>query len=114
MRNWHALGELEREATAKGWFIAGLLMLVLYVVLALVLADSKFADVATRGSGLAFLFVWYFAAARGQAKYVRNKFGNAYPRKGWGKPLLIAVVALVGYILAAAVIGIIFAALRRS
>jgi len=114
MRNWHALGEFGREATSKRWFVAGLFMLVIYVVLALVLADSKSADAITRALGFAFLLTWYFSAARGQAKYVKNKFGKSYPRKKWGKPLLIGVVVLVGYVLAVGAIGFIFAALRKA
>ena len=85
MRNWHALGELQFEATARRWFIAALCMLALYIVLGLLLAGSKEADPVSRVLALVFLFVWYFSAARGQAKYVKEKFGTSYPRKGWGR-----------------------------
>jgi len=108
MLNWRALGEPDKAATSKGWFAVSLVMLAVYVVVALALSDSKAADGATRSMGLAYLFVWYFSAARGQAKYVRERFGKAYPRKRWGRPLLLAVLALVGYVVFAAVIGFAF------
>jgi hypothetical protein len=108
MRNWHALGELQLEAMAKRWFIAALCMLALYIVLGLALAGFKGVDAVTRTLAFGFLLVWYFSTARSQAKYVKEKFGKSYPRKSWGKPLLIAVVAVAGYILAAFLIGLVF------
>jgi len=90
MLNWRALGELQREATARLWFIAALCMLALYLVL-----------------GFGFLLVWYFSAARGQAKFVKEKLGKSYQRKGWPKPLLIALAAFAGYILVAFLIGLV-------
>ena len=107
MRNWHALGELQRETTARRWFIAALGMLALYIVLALVLSAFKGVDTALRGLAVGFLVAWYFSAARGRARYVKEKFGKSYPRKGWGKPLLIGVAAVAGYILAAFLIGLV-------
>jgi len=76
--------------------------------------DSKSADAATRMVAFAYLLVWYFAAARSQSTYVKERFGKDYPRKGWGKPLLIAVAGLVGYIVLAAVVGYIVAVVRPA
>jgi hypothetical protein len=41
------------------------------------------------------LIAWYFASARGQAAYVKTHFGDTYPRRGWSKPLAIAVLAFL-------------------
>jgi small-conductance mechanosensitive channel len=114
MLNWRALGEPEKAASAKNWFIASLVMLVVYVLVTLSLADTKAADGATRGLGLAYLFVWYFAVARGQANYVKDRFGKAYPRKGWGKPLLIALLAMIGYVVFAGAVGVVFGIVRNA
>jgi len=60
----------------------------------------------SRAVGLGYLLVWYFAAGREQAKYVKKKWSKDYPRRGWGKPILIAIGAFVGYFLVAVAAGI--------
>lgn len=105
MLNWRELGEEEKAATAKGWFIASLALLAFYLVLAVMAPrfDPTFI-------GLGYLLAWYFGAARGQASYVKEKYRADYPRRAWGKPLLIALAAIVGYFLVALIIGMIGAA----
>ena len=103
MLNWQALGETGKAASAKGWFIASLVMLGAYLVLALLLSEG-----ATQSVGVAYLLAWYFSAGRGQARYVKDKFGRMYPRRGWAKPLLIGVVAILGYLVLAVIVGVLF------
>ena len=69
------------------------------------MADEIAADAATRGLGVLYLIIWYFSAGRSQAKYVKEKYGKDYPRRGWGKPLLIGVAAIIGYLFVAVAIG---------
>jgi len=114
MRNWRALGEDAKAASAKGWFIASLAVLAVYIVLGLAVRDPRAADGASRTLALVYLIVWYFSAGRSQAKYVKEKFGAAYPRRGWAKPLLIGVLAFVGYVALAFVIGILVGVARRA
>jgi len=108
MLNWRALGEDGKTASAKGWFIASLAMLVVYIALGLALRDPRAADAAGRAAGLGYLIVWYFATARSQAKYVKERFGKTYPRKGWTKPLLLGALALIGYLALAVFVGFLF------
>jgi hypothetical protein len=108
MSNWQALGETEKAASANRWFIFSLIMLVAYAVLGFALMDSKAADGVSRMVGGLYLFAWYFAAAKGQARYVKERFGTTYPRKGWGKPLAIGVLAFIGYVVAIALVGFLF------
>jgi hypothetical protein len=84
--NWKAIGNESEAKTAQ------LLFYVNLAVLALVMGTNF------RGIALPWLIAWYFASARRQAKFVREHYGNDYPRKGWGKPLGLAVLALVGCI----------------
>jgi hypothetical protein len=106
MLNWRALDETEKAGTAKGWFIASLVMLAVYLVLTFVFIDSKAVDGGTRALGLAYLLVWYFSAGRAQARYVKEKFGKSYPRRGWAKPLLLGVLATIGYMAIAIAVGL--------
>ena len=103
--NWRTLGEQDRASFSMGWFYFSLAMLVVYIFMSVFIADEKAADGAIRGLGLLYLIIWYFSAGRSQAKYVKAKFGEDYPRRGWVKPLLIGVAAIIGYfILAVAVV----------
>ena len=106
--NWRALGENDRAASAKAWFVISLVLLAMYVVLGLLLPDARTADGIGRAIGFVYLIVWYVSTARSQARYVKDKFGSAYPRKGWTRPLLIALAAMVGYIAFSAAIGFVF------
>lgn len=103
--NWRALGEQDRGSSAMGWFYFSLLMLVVYIFMGMFIADEKAADGAARGLAFLYLIIWYFSAGRSQAKYVKAKFGKDYSRRGWSKPLLIGVAAIIGYFLAAMAIG---------
>lgn len=106
MLNWRALGQPQKADDARGWFIVSLAMLVVYVLIGVLAPDPKAADAISRAVGFGYLLVWYFAAGREQAKYVKEKWGKDYARRGWGKPLLIAIGAFVGYFLVAVLIGV--------
>jgi hypothetical protein len=97
MKNWDALGEPAKAAGAKAWAIAALVLLLAVAGVSAMLPDSKALDAASRGIGLILLLLWYFSSARAQARYVKEKFGAAYPRKGWTRPLLIAFGLTAGF-----------------
>ena len=86
--NWGILGEPEREKSAMRWFYFSIAVLVVSIFL---------PDRAEPGLSIIYWVVWYSAAGQAQAKYVKEKFGPRYPRRSWAKPLLIGVVALLGY-----------------
>jgi uncharacterized protein YecT (DUF1311 family) len=108
MLNWQTLGQPEKAASAKTWFYISLLMLVGNIVIRAFMPDQKAAAGIASAVLIIYLFVWYFGAGRAQAKYVKEKLGNTYPRKGWTKPLCIAVAAMVAnvaVVMAAAIFG---------
>ncbi len=105
--NWRVLGEPEKAASSQNWFYVSLGMLAVYILMGVFMDDPKAADEAARGLGFLFLLVWYFSAGRAQGKYIKEKFGKTYARKPWGKALLIGVGAIVGYFIAAVVIGLV-------
>jgi hypothetical protein len=104
MLNWDALREPDRAASAKRWFVTSLIILGAYIVLPMLVSESKAASGIIRSIALVYLFVWYFASARGQISYVADRFGKEYPRKSWGKPLVIGLLAWVGYMLVTGVV----------
>jgi hypothetical protein len=108
MRNWRVLERPEQAARAKVWFHVSLALLVVYIFLGLIVSDQQMANGLGRILGLGFLFAWYFAAARAQAQYVKATFGKDYPKRPWGKTLLIAVACVLGYVVLAILIGFLF------
>lgn len=98
MVNWRALKEHDRARKATMWFYIAIAVTIGSIVLSALLPNG-------RGAGSLvfwYLVIWYFAAGKAQVKYIKEKFGKAYPRRAWAKPLGIAGAGAVGYLLVAA------------
>ena len=106
MKNWQALGEPAKAAAAKTWGILTLLVLVVVSVASALLPDSKAVDGLSRIVMLALLLSWYWSSGRPQASLIKARFGSHYPRRGWAKPLLLAVAALVCFVVAMVIVGV--------
>ena len=98
MKNWQAMGDEERARSAKGWAIGSLVYMVVVTLLGVVLPESKALDALGRVGGFALLITWYYQNAKFQQSYVLAKFGPEYPRRGWSKPLLLALLAFAAYL----------------
>jgi hypothetical protein len=107
MRNWQALGQTNKAASAKVWFVLTLVVLVGLSYASVVMPSAKPLAASVRPVGFLLLLAWYFGSARGQASYVKTHFGNTYPRRGWLKPLAVAVLALCVFAVVAAVLAVI-------
>ena len=86
LMNWQALGIKEKIRNSQIWLIVSIVMLVIGFFL-----PSPFGTTLT----LSYLLIWYFSAAKPQAKYIKERWGNTYPRRSWLWPLAIAIVALM-------------------
>lgn len=105
MHNWESLGDSARAATARTWAIVSLLVLLGGTTIAILLPESKTIDRLTNAMGLLLLLAWYFAAGRAQSRFVAERFGSAYPRKGWAKPLGLGLLFLVALVVVSVVVG---------
>jgi len=85
---------------------------VIVSVAAALAPDSKALDGLSRIVMLALLLSWYYTSGRPQAALIKARYGTQYPRRGWAKPLLLAVVALVCFVAAMVVVGVAIGALR--
>ena len=112
MKNWQALGEPAKAATAKVWGIATLIALAVVSLASLLLPDSKALDGGSRAVMFALLLSWYYSSGRPQVALIKSRFGTQYPRRGWAKPLLLAVVALVCFFAAMLLVGLAVGAAR--
>jgi hypothetical protein len=104
MINWRALGEPQRAATSQKWLNASIAMVVLYTILPFALPDLKDAEVKMGLVAWVFLISWYFASARSQAKFVKERYGTNYTKRPWGKALGIALLAYLGSMVVIAVL----------
>ena len=91
MLNWRALGEKQREESAKTWLLMMALLLVATSVGGALMPFSGLSALSSL-AWFALLLVWYFASARSQVKWIAQRYGSDYPRRGWAPPLLGAIV----------------------
>lgn len=96
MKNWRALGDEQKAGQAKMWMIASLVILLGMMLAGIVLPESTELDRMGRSVGMAVLLGWYFTAARAQQKLVKERFGKNYERRGWAKPIGMALLAIGG------------------
>jgi hypothetical protein len=105
MRNWRVMGEHAKAKESLVWLVATVAILFVLGVATGLLPDSRGLDRLTQGGGTGLLAAWYFTSGHRQQKYVKERYGTGYMRKGWGKPLGIAVGAVVAYLVAAFAVG---------
>jgi hypothetical protein len=84
LENWRAIGMDDKVKAARWWLIASALMFIPTMILGAV--------------GFIYLIVWYFAWQKPQARFVTERWGSGYPRKSWGKPLLIGFGCWLGFL----------------
>jgi hypothetical protein len=105
MKNWEALGEAGKAATAKKWIVLTLIVLAVGPVVGALLPNNKAVDATLRLLGIVLLFGWYFSSGRAQMQYVKSRFGKRYPRRGWSQPLVLAILALLAFAAYAVLFG---------
>lgn len=98
MKNWQTMGDSDKAAQNKGWLIGTLCFYVLTLVLTLAFPESKLMDSMQRAAGLGLLIGWYYHVGKWQQATVLARYGKDYPRKGWLKPLGMAVLMLVALV----------------
>jgi hypothetical protein len=109
MLNWRALGQPEKAAASKKWFVGSIAFIVAITVAAIFMPESKGFEVLARLGGLVLLIVWYYTIGKSQQTYVASRFGKQYPRRGWAVPLLCALGIFVGVMVAVFVVALIAA-----
>jgi hypothetical protein len=101
MKNWQALGEMEKAAQSKRWVIGGVCFYLVLAVAAMLIPESKAIDSGFRFAGVGFLLAWFGISSRVHVNFVKARFGGKYPRRAWALPLLcavaIAVLAILGF-----------------
>lgn len=109
MRNWHALGEPERAATARKWFHASLCLLLLQVCTRALNYRLGGEPLLIHPASLLFLLVWYFGAARQQARLIEARYGASYRRRPWDGVVIVALIVGAVYALASTLLSLLLA-----
>ena len=110
MRNWQALGEEAKAKASWYWVLATIALFVLIMVVAFLLPESHPLNRVADRSGIAILLAWYFTNGREQPKFVAERFGKTYPRRGWAAPIAIGFAAVLAFIVAFVGLAIVFGA----
>ncbi len=111
MRNWHALGEPERAASARKWFHASLCLLMLQVFTRALNYRLGSEPLLIHPASLLFLLVWYFGAARQQALLIKARYGASYRRRPWEGVVIVALIVGAAYALASTLLALLLVAL---
>jgi hypothetical protein len=112
MRNWQALGDADKARVNFYWVVGVIVVLFGTVVASMLVPESKVLDASTRLLGLGMLVGWYVSSAKVQAKFVKDRFGTDYPRRGWAVPILVTLGCFVALVLALAVVAIVIGLAR--
>ena len=102
LKNWIALGEAQRARATWMWLIAAIVVTLGPLAWALLLQTSVHGGF--RLVVLAFLITWYCASAKSQAQFVKERFGDDYPRRGWGMPILVVIGLWIAWLFVAALV----------
>ncbi len=96
MKNWQALGNSNEANNARNWLIFSIAF-ILFINLGapFIWSDPVKLDTYPRSMGLVYIIIWYFAFARIQPKYVKEKLNDIYQKKSWSAPLLIGFSVFV-------------------
>ncbi|MDO4795887.1 MAG: hypothetical protein Q4A28_08135 [Brachymonas sp.] len=88
--NWRTIGNQENAKTSMIWFWGTLLM----VGAAMIAGLFPNSDTIILGISIGCLVGWYSQEGKKQVQYVKQNFGTNYPKKPWGKVLLLACACL--------------------
>ncbi|MCV2419174.1 hypothetical protein [Paucibacter sp. DJ2R-2] len=105
--NWLAMGHPDKAAGSLRWVWASLGFLGVSLISIVCFPDSKTVDLLMRIAGFVFLVAWYYANGKEQVGLVLARYGRDYPRKSWWHPLGLALLAMVGLMLIAGLLGLV-------
>ena len=79
-KNWKDLGERGKSNSSKVWVAVSVPAYILMYILP--------------HAYTIYIIIWYFFQNRPQTKYLKKNFSGLYPKKGWLKPVLIAIATI--------------------
>ena len=114
MKNWQALGEPGKASSAKAWAVISVVLILGFSALGALMPESKPLASLPQSLGFIILISWYLGSARAQARYVKERFGDVYPHRGWTRPLLMALLAVLVFFLVVFVAALVAAGISHQ
>lgn len=108
MLNWESLGEAGKAAESRTWFRMFCVLLALNLIIGAFAVSHGLKNPVPNFLGLALTTVWYLRSGRAQEKYVEEAHRDNYSRKGWARPVVVAIAAALAYFVLAVVISALF------
>jgi hypothetical protein len=105
-KNWETLGDPQKAAMSRTWaWVAGV-GLVVAIPLTFFLPDRT-GDALGRIVSFGILLGWYLTLGKKQLELVKERYGKDYPRRGFGKPIAVAL-AIAMTVMAVLFYGVFF------
>jgi hypothetical protein len=79
--NWKALDESMLAAQSLKWLYATIVFWLFVFIVGMLFPPSETLDMSVKVLAVGYLVVWYYASARPQARYVKERFGESYIRR---------------------------------
>jgi hypothetical protein len=111
--NWRMLGDAVRARRNVGWAI-GSGVFILFALATAALPESKLLDQVFRFGGIGLLVGWLMSVGNEQNHYVKNSLPHGYDKRPWGRPLSLALGALVVLFGLAIALAIVFDTSRAT
>jgi hypothetical protein len=100
MKNWQAMGEMEKAGQSKMWIFGTVAYYVALIVLAVFVPENRSMDWLYRGAGIGFFIAWYMVSGKDQKDVVEYRYGKSYVKRGWTKPVLITFGIYIAFVVA--------------
>lgn len=105
-KNWEVLGEKSLARLSQMWVRTTIWLVILYVVMQALFVDEPLMKYSGPYFLLVVWLVWFFSAGMKQVKYVKEHFGTAWEPKPLGRPIIIAGLCWVLYMMTTVSIGL--------
>lgn len=112
--NWKAIGRTDEYRLSLVWLAASIVVLLSYPILGGMYPEGYSIEVKTRGFGIIYLFVWYFASARAQVRFLSILERAHYETRSWTLPLFAAASAAIVYFFMSFGIGFLVGILKEK
>jgi hypothetical protein len=105
MKNWQAMGEVEKAGKAKLWIYLTVGVAVVMGALSGFLPEKLAQKMPDSSLGIAYFVVWYMLVCREQEDTVAVRFGKAWPKRSWVLPIVYTIGIVLAIVVVLAVVG---------
>lgn len=93
--NWSDMGEADETSTCGLWVFLGFVYMGGYLFAEPWLPESEFSEFYFFGSYLIVYILWIVTSGWKQVKAVKERYGDDYHHKLWGKPIMLGAAGLL-------------------